>query len=76
MSKTLIPNATNFSTERFAPDLSKLYSLHNSYNDMIDEHLKQRKVWTRLSHVKEGGKEANMLIVWLMMWILSRFWTV
>ena len=71
MSQNLVPNESNFSVDRFAPDLSKLYSLQHSYHEAVDEHLRQRKACTRLSHVREKGKEANVLIIWLMMWILT-----
>lgn len=68
----LAPTYKNFSVDRFAPDLSKIYSLYTSYFDQMDGHLKQRQSCTKMSHVRAKDKEVNMLLVWMMMWILGR----
>ena len=67
----MIPNVKNFRVEDFAPDLSKLYNIYLSYKDQMDKHLIQRKNWSKMWHIASKSKEANMQIVWLMIWILS-----
>ena len=72
VSENLVPNETNFSIDRFAPDLSKTYSLSNTLMNNMNDHLKQRKGCTRLVDVKTKGRNQNMLIIWMMMWLLSK----
>ncbi|CAI2375139.1 unnamed protein product [Moneuplotes crassus] len=68
--ESLIPCSSNFAEDRFAPDLSKTYSLKNNFHD-LDKHLSQRKGCTSLIQVRTKGQIQNIYIIWIMMWILN-----
>lgn len=68
----MLPNQLIFPLEQFAPDLSKLYSLHSSYQDQMNQHLKQRSACNRLSQIETKGREVNMFLIWMMIWILGK----
>ena len=67
-------NPSNFNIENFAPDLSKIYTLSISTTtvNLMSEHLKQRSATNKISNVMSHGKNVNILIIWLMMWILGK----
>jgi len=67
----MIPGPDNFSIDQFAPDLSKTYSLYFSSLDMMDMHLRQRTAPIRISNMNTKGKDVNILVVWMMIWILA-----